>query len=68
VLATLQDDILRPTVIDQALALALEELEPAGVGRVRRRLEADLANSRTNARGCQRPSDAAADCLPFWTV
>jgi len=43
VLATLQDDILRPTVIDQALALALEELAPAGSDRVRRRLEAELA-------------------------
>ena len=27
-LATLQDDILRPTVIEQALAIALEELSP----------------------------------------
>jgi hypothetical protein len=42
VLATLQDDILRPTVIDQALAFALEELAPANSDRVRRRLEADL--------------------------
>ena len=42
VLATLAEDVLRPTVIDQAIALAFEELAPAGADRARRRLEAEL--------------------------
>jgi hypothetical protein len=42
VLATLAEDVLRPTVIDRAIALALEELAPAGAGRARRQLEAEL--------------------------
>ena len=42
VLATLADDVLRPTVIKQALALAFEDLAPAGPDRTRRQLEAEL--------------------------
>ena len=42
VLATLADDVLRPTVINQAIALALDELAPAGSDRTRRRLEDEL--------------------------
>jgi hypothetical protein len=34
--------VLRPTVINQAIALALDELVPAGVDRARRTLEAEL--------------------------
>jgi len=43
VIATLADDVLRPTEIDQAVALAFEELAPAGSDRSRRQLEAELA-------------------------
>jgi hypothetical protein len=42
VLATLAEDVLRPTVINQAIALALDELAPAGADRARRTLEAEL--------------------------
>jgi hypothetical protein len=42
VLATLAEDVLRPTVINQAIALALDEFAPAGADRVRRTLEAEL--------------------------
>jgi hypothetical protein len=34
--------VLRPTVINQAIALALDELAPAGADRARRTLEAEL--------------------------
>jgi Recombinase zinc beta ribbon domain len=36
VLATLAEDVLRPTVINQAIALALDELAPAGADRAGR--------------------------------
>jgi site-specific DNA recombinase len=42
IVATLAEDVLRPTVIEQALALAFEDLAPAGTDRTRRRLEAEL--------------------------
>jgi len=42
VIATLAEDVLRPTVIDQALAFAFEDLAPAGTDRTRRQLEAEL--------------------------
>jgi hypothetical protein len=42
VLATLREDVLRPTVINQAIALAFEELAPAGADRARRRLDVEL--------------------------
>ncbi len=42
VLATLAEDVLRPSVIDQGIALAFEELAPAGADRARRCLEAEL--------------------------
>jgi hypothetical protein len=42
IVATLAEDVLRPTVIEQALALAFEDLAPAGSDRTRRRLEAEL--------------------------
>jgi hypothetical protein len=42
IVATLAEDVLRPTVIDQALALAFEDLAPAGSDRTRRQLEAEL--------------------------
>lgn len=55
VLATLQDDVLRPRTIDEALSLALEELSPANARRQRDRLEADLAHVEKEA---QRLADA----------
>ena len=42
VLATLLGDVLRPTAINRAIALALDELAPAGADRARRTLEAEL--------------------------
>jgi hypothetical protein len=40
VLATLQDDVCRPAVVEEAVRLALEELAPARQDRNRERLEA----------------------------
>jgi hypothetical protein len=55
VLATLAEDVLRPTVINQAVALALDELAPAGADRARRTLEAEL----TKVTGeCRRLAEA----------
>src|SRR5215203_1879767 len=42
VIATLAEDVLRPTVINQAIALALDDLAPGGADRARRILEAEL--------------------------
>ena len=50
VIATLAEDVLRPTVIDAALALAFEELAPAGAGRARRTLEAELTKVTDECR------------------
>jgi hypothetical protein len=50
VIATLAEDVLRPTVIDAALALALEELAPAGADRARRTLEAELTKVTDECR------------------
>jgi len=55
VLATLQDDILRPTVIEQALAIALEELSPKRQGQPLATLERELAAVRAE---CERLAEA----------
>lgn len=55
VLATLAEDVLRPSVIDQAIALAFEELAPAGADRARRRLDAELTKVTTE---CGRLAEA----------
>ncbi len=54
-LATLAEDVLRPSVIDQAIALAFEELAPAGADRARRRLDAELTKVTTE---CGRLAEA----------
>ena len=55
VLATLQDDVFRPAVIEEAIRLALEELSPAQAGE-------DAGSSRPNgaarALECERLADA----------
>lgn len=56
VLATLQDDVLRPSVIDEALSLALEELQPTTLRRQRDRLEAELAR-------VEKEADRLADAI-----
>jgi site-specific DNA recombinase len=55
VLATLQDDILRPSVVEQAIALALEELSPARQDDTREALERELVSVRAE---CERLADA----------
>jgi hypothetical protein len=55
VLATLRDDIFRPTVVEQAIALALEALKPARQNRARAALERELRNVREDA---ERLADA----------
>jgi site-specific DNA recombinase len=55
VLATLRDDILRPTVVEQAIALALEELKPAKQDRARAALERELRDVREDS---ERLADA----------
>jgi hypothetical protein len=55
VIATLAEDVLRPTVISQAIGLALDELAPAGANRVRRTLEAELTKVTTE---CGRLAEA----------
>jgi site-specific DNA recombinase len=51
VLATLQDDILRPSVVEQAIALALEELSPQRRDEDRATVERELATVRAE---CER--------------
>jgi site-specific DNA recombinase len=55
VLATLADDVLRPNVISQAIAMALDELAPAGSDRTRRRLEGELGKVTAE---CERLAEA----------
>ena len=55
VLATLQDDVLRPTVVDRAIALVLEELTPTGQAHQRDVLAEQLA--KVDAE-CERLTDA----------
>lgn len=55
VLATLADDVFRPSVVEQAIALVLEELRPAKVVERRQALEEELAGVETE---CQRLATA----------
>lgn len=55
VLATLQDDVCRPAVIEEASRLALEELAPARQDRNREHLAAELATARQE---CERLAEA----------
>jgi hypothetical protein len=51
VLATLETDVLRPSVVEQAIEIALEELAPTGQATARERLAHDVA---TLERECER--------------
>ncbi len=55
VLATLQDDILRPTVIERGLAIALEELSPRRQSQALATLERELLTVRAE---CERLAEA----------
>lgn len=55
VLATLRDDVLRPTVVEQAIALALDALQPASQDEARDGLERELA---AVAAECDRLAEA----------
>jgi len=55
VLATIADDILRPSVVEQAIALALEELSPARQHDTREATERELVSVRAE---CERLADA----------
>lgn len=57
VLATLQDDICRPAVVEEAIRLALAELAPERQDVTRAQLEAELADLR---RESERLADAIA--------
>jgi hypothetical protein len=57
VLTTLQDDILRPNVIERAIRLAIEDLAPARQTANRRKLATDLATVRAE---CERLAEAIA--------
>jgi site-specific DNA recombinase len=69
VLATLEDDIFRPDVIDRALALALEECSPRNARARRDHIEAELGRVEEEARcladgiGQCGPLDALVDRL-----
>ena len=58
VIATLRDDILRPAVVERAIELALEELQPQTRDRRRDGLEKQL--HRVDEQ-CERLTDALAD-------
>jgi Recombinase zinc beta ribbon domain len=57
VLATLQDGMLRPTVVEKAIRLALAELAPTRQDDCPCRLERELATERAE---CERLADAIA--------
>ena len=57
VLATLCDDVLRPSVVERAIALALEELTPASHDRTRDELEAEIRGLEGE---CRRLAEAIA--------
>jgi hypothetical protein len=57
VLATLQDDVLRPAVVERAVRLALAELAPARQTATQHRLARELATVRAE---CERLADAIA--------
>ena len=51
VLATLQDDVFRPAVIEEAIRLALEALSPAQAREIAGKLEAERRAARAD---CER--------------
>jgi site-specific DNA recombinase len=55
VLATLQDDVFRPSVVEEAIRLALAELAPARQDSNRRQLDAELSTVRQE---CDRLAEA----------
>ena len=57
VLATLETDVLRPAVVEQAIELALEELAPGGQSRTRDRLVREIASLDDE---CERLAKAMA--------
>jgi hypothetical protein len=62
VLATLEDDIMRPSVVEEAIRLALAELARARQSAARRRLETELAAVRLE---CERLAEAIAHGGPL---
>ncbi len=62
VLATLQDDICRPAVIEEAVRLALEELSPARQDSAREGLEEELVSV---GRECERLEEAIGQGGPL---
>jgi site-specific DNA recombinase len=62
VLATLQDDVCRPAVIEEAIRLALDELSPASVADRRGVLDAELVTVREE---CARLAEAIGQGGPL---
>jgi hypothetical protein len=68
IVATLAEDVLRPTVIEQALALAFEDVAPAGTDRTRRRLDAELMKVTERMREARRGNRTRWTAhFPYWT-
>jgi site-specific DNA recombinase len=65
VLATLQDDIFRPAVIEEAVRLALEELSPGQNDKTRAKLEAERRVARLE---CDRLAGAIEQGGPLATL
>ena len=55
VLATLRDDTLRPSVVEQAITLALDELRPTGRERTTAQLDTEIGSLTAE---CERFADA----------
>ena len=62
ILSTLQDDVCRPAIIEEAIRLALAELAPSSVGRERARLIQTRAAADLE---CERLADAIAQGGPL---
>lgn len=62
VLSTLQDDVCRPRIIEEAIRLALAELAPGRVDRERARLETARATAQAE---CERLAEAIAQGGPL---
>ena len=65
VLATLQEDVFRPAMIEEAVRLALEELSPAQSDKTRAKLEADRRAARLE---CDRLASAIEQGGPLSTL
>jgi hypothetical protein len=57
VLGTMQDDIFRPSIVQEAIRLALADLTPARESAARQKLERELSTVRAE---CERLADAIA--------